>query len=395
MPPVRRLYHHALHGDEVAAELKAHIDRLSSELEAAVQRRETLEQQLDAVRSDGTVAELEARADRLSSELGIAVQERESLELRLYTLRSEHQRTVSRNEELVAALHAREDIESQLEISRQAHLRAVDQGAELSAALAQSQAELERTRASPLLMQDLELVYAKLSARLTLLAGEIAAMRTGSLVGTAGSPGNSRVITAYLDLLERALTGELTHDAAISPWSTAYDRETRLIGRDWPATAQTMIGLARMRNIRTLTEQVLADRVPGDLLEAGVWRGGACIYMRGILAAHGVDSRSVWVADSFQGLPEPEPASTPPTRRIRTIRSRSFGYRLTKSAKTLNATACSIARSDFCRDGSRIRCPQPPSNGLRCCGWTVICIHRPFKRWKLCITRCRREASSS
>jgi hypothetical protein len=44
-----------------------------------------------------------------------------------------------------------------------------------------------------------------------------------------------------------------------------------------------MVGLARIRNIRQLVESVLEENVAGDLLGAGVWRGGACIYMRGLL----------------------------------------------------------------------------------------------------------------
>ena len=64
-----------------------------------------------------------------------------------------------------------------------------------------------------------------------------------------------------------------------------------------------MIGRARMRNIRACVERVIAEDVRGDLIETGVWRGGAAIYMRGILAAHGVGDREVWVADSFAGLP--------------------------------------------------------------------------------------------
>jgi hypothetical protein len=50
---------------------------------------------------------------------------------------------------------------------------------------------------------------------------------------------------------------------------------------------------------------VLQDKVPGDLIETGVWRGGATILMRATLAAYGDDSRSVWVTDSFEGLPKP------------------------------------------------------------------------------------------
>jgi O-methyltransferase len=46
--------------------------------------------------------------------------------------------------------------------------------------------------------------------------------------------------------------------------------------------------------------------VPGDLIETGVWRGGATIFMRGILKAYGDTTRLVWVADSFEGLPKPD-----------------------------------------------------------------------------------------
>lgn len=80
----------------------------------------------------------------------------------------------------------------------------------------------------------------------------------------------------------------------------------RLEGRDWPNLAHTMIGMKRMENLQFCVESVIRDNVPGDLIETGVWRGGACIFMRGILKAYGVDDRTVWVADSFAGLPPPD-----------------------------------------------------------------------------------------
>ena len=55
----------------------------------------------------------------------------------------------------------------------------------------------------------------------------------------------------------------------------------------------------------------LTDGVPGDLIETGVWRGGATILMRAILKARGVTDRVVWVADSFAGLPAPNAARYP------------------------------------------------------------------------------------
>ncbi|MFN0088276.1 MAG: TylF/MycF family methyltransferase [Blastocatellia bacterium] len=82
--------------------------------------------------------------------------------------------------------------------------------------------------------------------------------------------------------------------------------EQRNDGRDWPADGYTMIGLKRMENLRMCVEQVLRDGVPGDLVETGVWKGGATIFMRAILRAHGDTNRRVWVADSFAGLPPPD-----------------------------------------------------------------------------------------
>jgi len=84
-----------------------------------------------------------------------------------------------------------------------------------------------------------------------------------------------------------------------------FDPGLRAEGRDAPCFGYTMIGLRRLANIRHCVEDVLARSVPGDLAEAGVWRGGAAIFMRALLAVHGVTDRTVWVADSFRGLPAP------------------------------------------------------------------------------------------
>lgn len=71
----------------------------------------------------------------------------------------------------------------------------------------------------------------------------------------------------------------------------------------WGFFAYSMIGLPRLNNIQACVEDVIRNRVEGDLIETGVWRGGATILMRAILKAHGVTDRTVWVADSFEGLP--------------------------------------------------------------------------------------------
>jgi len=88
-------------------------------------------------------------------------------------------------------------------------------------------------------------------------------------------------------------------------------RKERTEGTGWPIRAETMIGLKRLDNLQVLIESILRDKIPGDLIETGVWRGGASIFMRGVLKAHGVTDRQVWLCDSFEGLPPPEPDKYP------------------------------------------------------------------------------------
>lgn len=95
---------------------------------------------------------------------------------------------------------------------------------------------------------------------------------------------------------------------ARSPGCSDADRAE---GKVWREYSDTMIGLRRLENIQACVEIVLANKVPGDLIETGAWRGGACIFMRGILAAHGITDRRVFVADSFEGLPPPDEEKYP------------------------------------------------------------------------------------
>jgi len=70
--------------------------------------------------------------------------------------------------------------------------------------------------------------------------------------------------------------------------------------------AETMLGTRQLDNMQACIEDAIRRNVPGDLLEAGVWRGGMTILMRGVLKAYGDRKRAVWVADSFAGLPTPD-----------------------------------------------------------------------------------------
>lgn len=94
-------------------------------------------------------------------------------------------------------------------------------------------------------------------------------------------------------------------------------RAQREEGRTWRTRGETMVGLKRLDNVRVCIESVLRDGIPGDMVETGVWRGGAVIFMRAVLKAYGVTDRVVWVADSFQGLPAPKEEQYPADRGAR------------------------------------------------------------------------------
>jgi hypothetical protein len=79
----------------------------------------------------------------------------------------------------------------------------------------------------------------------------------------------------------------------------------RLEGKDWPEQACTMIGWKRLSNIQLCYQDIVKNNIKGDMIETGVWRGGATIFMAALIKYYN-RSDKVFVADSFQGLPMPD-----------------------------------------------------------------------------------------
>ena len=111
----------------------------------------------------------------------------------------------------------------------------------------------------------------------------------------------SPLANRYIDLIENAVTGSLHDEAGRcimggdrytcsattgedgKPVFAAYNSTLRLLGRDWPPYGHTMVGHMRLRNIRDLLQRVKQDKVEGDYVEMGVWRGGSCIYAKAVI----------------------------------------------------------------------------------------------------------------
>jgi len=83
-----------------------------------------------------------------------------------------------------------------------------------------------------------------------------------------------------------------------------FDADKRKIGKDWTFIGDTMTGWARLDNVHKLLTEVIENKIPGDYIETGVWRGGSSIFARAVITAYGEKNNRVsYVCDSFSGLP--------------------------------------------------------------------------------------------
>jgi O-methyltransferase len=134
----------------------------------------------------------------------------------------------------------------------------------------------------------------------------------------------------YLSLLRACLTRDLfldeeVRDVDLSEWPGGRDAVLPLLrergwrvvrpgvepgvraeGKDWPPAAETMIGAVRLDNVVSCARTAIEEAVPGDFAECGIWRGGVVALLRAVLVAYGITDRTVWGADSFEGLPVPD-----------------------------------------------------------------------------------------
>ena len=129
-----------------------------------------------------------------------------------------------------------------------------------------------------------------------------------ALLGELGAPAEKLVaIGSARRPLKRVVQRSLERRGLVLAKTVTEDRTQRLEGRIWPLDAVTMVGRPRLDDLQRCVEEVVARDVPGDCIETGVWRGGASMLMRAVLNAHGARDRKVWLADSFAGLPPPDP----------------------------------------------------------------------------------------
>lgn len=65
----------------------------------------------------------------------------------------------------------------------------------------------------------------------------------------------------------------------------------------------TLLSKGQLDLVETLLADLAERAIPGDCIEAGVWRGGTVILMRAALDMYAMADRQVIAADSFCGIP--------------------------------------------------------------------------------------------
>ncbi len=68
----------------------------------------------------------------------------------------------------------------------------------------------------------------------------------------------------------------------------------------------TLVGPERIQNLRILACRIESERIPGDVIECGVCNGGTAAVLARFATRSRLD-RTVWLLDSFQGMPEITP----------------------------------------------------------------------------------------
>ena len=86
-------------------------------------------------------------------------------------------------------------------------------------------------------------------------------------------------------MLKKTLTNTIYKEEAGAESEATFVRE--FIDHYIQGIAISMLPMARLDNLQFCIDSVLKNGMPGDLIETGVWRGGATIFMRAMLKARG------------------------------------------------------------------------------------------------------------
>lgn len=67
----------------------------------------------------------------------------------------------------------------------------------------------------------------------------------------------------------------------------------------------TMTSAERLYALYQSVIYICEHKIPGDLVECGVWKGGSCMMMALVLQQQRDHERKIWLYDTFEGMSEP------------------------------------------------------------------------------------------
>ena len=110
------------------------------------------------------------------------------------------------------------------------------------------------------------------------------------------SKGSHDIEKMYLSLFQHMVLNDIYEPEPYKNDGHHWKPEDRML---------TMIGKRRLDNFELLLRAVVKAEIPGDIIETGVWRGGASFYAAAVLVTLGqLGPRRVFLCDSFSGIPQ-------------------------------------------------------------------------------------------
>lgn len=110
---------------------------------------------------------------------------------------------------------------------------------------------------------------------------------------------------ALASRLLRRIVGQTERAATVSTntrYADVSDEDMRRINAVSPFT---MTGIERRYHLLEAVRYVARHRVPGAMVECGVWRGGSMMLVASTLIEHNVRDRDLFLFDTFEGMPPP------------------------------------------------------------------------------------------
>ena len=108
-----------------------------------------------------------------------------------------------------------------------------------------------------------------------------------------------KIINQIIGLTGHEIRKKIPVDVALSDLSVV-EKEAVLAGQPF-----TMTSLERMASLANSVSYVADNKIEGDFVECGVWRGGSMMIVAKLLLAKGDTSRTLYLYDTFEGMSEP------------------------------------------------------------------------------------------